>query len=406
MAKTILVADDSLTIQKVVELTFSDGDYDLTIVNNGVEAIEALGRFRPDIVIADVVMPGKNGYEVCEYIKAHSEMSAVPVILLSGTFEPFDRDRADRARANAIVTKPFDSKNLLAQVQALLQGGPGSRDAAPSSSYPVAHFDETPTAPAGGATVPVIPDAFGTRVLEEAPAPLVGDLESALSAYEMREASLASPEHESRFEEIGDAEPAPLEPYRPPALFTPAPEAPPAPLDFTLDDTMSALRRRVQETAPPASNNVFEFPAGPSEIPASDTAPAPAASDSEPVFSAEPRPEAARDRIVTSEDAAFLAGEPAPAEPSLPPHDREVAPELEQLAQRASISDLASMVSRVASAEPLSDEDVDRIARRVTERISDRLIREIAWDIVPDLAEILVRKRIAELESEASTSAD
>jgi CheY-like chemotaxis protein len=405
MAKTILVADDSLTIQKVVELTFSDGDFDLTIVNNGIEAIEALSRFRPDIVIADVVMPGKNGYEVCEYIKAHSEMSAVPVILLSGTFEPFDRDRADRARANAIVTKPFDSKNLLAQVQALLQGGPGSRDAAPSSSYPAVRFDETPSALAGGATVPLNPDSFGTGILEDSPAPLVGDLESALSAYEMREASLAAPDAEARFEEIGEAGPAPLEPYRPPAMYTPAREAPPAPLDFTLDETMSS-RRKVQETAPAPADNVFEFPAGPLDHPVAEAPTAPVPTQTESIFSAEPRADSVRGRLVSSEEGAFLAGEPPPTEPPREAADPGVAPELEQLAQRASISDLASMVSRVASAEPLSDEDVERIARRVAERISDRLIREIAWDIVPDLAEVLVRKRIAELEAEASTPAD
>src|SRR5512135_1886460 len=120
MPKAILLADDSLTIQKVVELTFSDTSYELTAVSNGVEALEALKRSRPDLVIADVVMPGKNGYEVCEAVKADPSTASIPVILLSGTFEPFDRDRAEKARADAIVTKPFDSKNLLSQVEALL----------------------------------------------------------------------------------------------------------------------------------------------------------------------------------------------------------------------------------------------------------------------------------------------
>src|SRR5689334_5575319 len=122
--KSILLADDSLTIQKVIELTFSDTDYELTTVSNGVEALTALGRSRPDLVMADVVMPGKNGYEVCEAIKSAPSLADIPVILLSGTFEPFDRDRAERAKANAIVTKPFDSKNLLVQVEALLQSRP------------------------------------------------------------------------------------------------------------------------------------------------------------------------------------------------------------------------------------------------------------------------------------------
>src|SRR5258706_2161270 len=121
MPKSILLADDSLTIQKVIELTFSDTDYELTTVGNGLEALESLQRSRPDLVMADVVMPGKNGYEVCEAIRNDPALAHIPVILLSGTFEPFDRERAEKARASAIITKPFDSKKLLSQVEALLQ---------------------------------------------------------------------------------------------------------------------------------------------------------------------------------------------------------------------------------------------------------------------------------------------
>ena len=68
MAKRILLADDSLTIQKVVELTFSDADYDLVCVPNGQRALEKVAESAPDLILADVVMPEKNGYEVCEAI--------------------------------------------------------------------------------------------------------------------------------------------------------------------------------------------------------------------------------------------------------------------------------------------------------------------------------------------------
>src|SRR5215470_8994946 len=120
MPKKILLADDSLTIQKVVELTFSDSDYDLVCVSNGQRALEKLREERPDLILADVVMPEKNGYEVCEAIKGNPVTAKIPVVLLSGTFEPFDRERAERIGADAIVSKPFDSQQLLAQVEALL----------------------------------------------------------------------------------------------------------------------------------------------------------------------------------------------------------------------------------------------------------------------------------------------
>ena len=120
MPKKILLADDSLTIQKVVELTFSDSDFTLICVGNGQRALEKVREDRPDLILADAVMPEKNGYEVCEAIKGDPATSRIPVILLTGTFEPFDRTRAERIGADAIVSKPFDSQQLLRQVEALL----------------------------------------------------------------------------------------------------------------------------------------------------------------------------------------------------------------------------------------------------------------------------------------------
>src|SRR5229473_2318202 len=120
MPKKILLSDDSITIQKVVDLTFSDGDYEVTAVNNGAKAIQKLSEMRPDIILSDIIMPEKNGYEVCEYVKSHPEFRTIPVILLTGTFEPFDPDRADKAGCDAVVTKPFESQSLIHKVEELI----------------------------------------------------------------------------------------------------------------------------------------------------------------------------------------------------------------------------------------------------------------------------------------------
>ena len=122
MPKRILLADDSITIQKVVELTFSDGDYEVTAVNNGARAILKLSEMRPDIILSDIIMPEKNGYEVCEYVKSHPEYRNIPVVLLTGTFEPFDPDRAEKAGCDAVVTKPFESQSLIHKVEELIAG--------------------------------------------------------------------------------------------------------------------------------------------------------------------------------------------------------------------------------------------------------------------------------------------
>jgi CheY-like chemotaxis protein len=148
MPKRILLADDSITIQKVVELTFSDGDYEVTAVNNGARAITKLGEMRPDIILSDIIMPEKNGYEVCEFVKSHPEYRNIPVVLLTGTFEPFDPDRADKAGCDAVVTKPFESQSLIHKVEELIAQ---ARTAAPSTPEPAAEaaspwMEETPAA--------------------------------------------------------------------------------------------------------------------------------------------------------------------------------------------------------------------------------------------------------------------
>jgi CheY-like chemotaxis protein len=129
MPKKILLADDSITIQKVVELTFSDSDYEVTAVSNGAKAIQKLGEMKPDIILSDIIMPEKNGYEVCEYVKSHPELRHLPVVLLTGTFEPFDPDRAEKAGCDAVVTKPFESQSLIHRVEELIAQ---SRQDAPS----------------------------------------------------------------------------------------------------------------------------------------------------------------------------------------------------------------------------------------------------------------------------------
>src|SRR5262245_248273 len=118
MSRRIFLADDSVTIQKVIELTFSDGDYDVQSVSNGDEAMAALATAQPDFIILDVHMPGANGYEVCR--RAKQLLPGVPVLLLVGTFEPFDEGHARTSGADSYLKKPFDSQELLQRVEELL----------------------------------------------------------------------------------------------------------------------------------------------------------------------------------------------------------------------------------------------------------------------------------------------
>ncbi len=118
MRRTILLADDSVTIRKIVELTFSDTDIRVCSVASGQEALDRLSELRPDLVLADVVMPGPSGYELCRAIKTSDR--PVPVLLLAGTFEPFDAGQARECGSDGHVTKPFDSRQLVFRVEQLL----------------------------------------------------------------------------------------------------------------------------------------------------------------------------------------------------------------------------------------------------------------------------------------------
>ncbi len=120
MGARILVADDSVTIQKVVELTFSKEDFVLAQARSGEETIREAKETRPDLVLLDLVMPDMNGYDVCAALRAEPALRSVPVILLAGTFESFDRQRAAQVGANDFVTKPFESQVLIGKVKQLL----------------------------------------------------------------------------------------------------------------------------------------------------------------------------------------------------------------------------------------------------------------------------------------------
>src|ERR1043166_6550714 len=169
MAKRILLADDSITIQKVVELTFSDGDYEVTAVNNGAKAISKLSELRPDIILSDIIMPEKNGYEGCEFVKSHPEYKSIPVVLLTGTFEPFDPDRADKAGCDAVVTKPFESQSLIHKVEELISQSRANASASAAAAPPPPPEPESVESP--WIDEPAAPSADDTSPFSSAPPP-------------------------------------------------------------------------------------------------------------------------------------------------------------------------------------------------------------------------------------------
>ena len=449
MAKKILLADDSLTIQKVVELTFSDSEYDLLCVPNGQRALEKVAEEAPDLILADVVMPEKNGYEVCEAIKGNPATERIPVILLSGTFEPFDRDRAERLGCDAIVSKPFDSQQLLRQVEALLSRAP---EEVPSNATMAIPTMTNPQPPPSATTVVVPERAHTEPSFEEgdftasvrAPQPVEGgpdlfeeeygqaDVESAIAAFEKAHPEFAHPaddvteaamdaENSTAVEPPHDDEPAESrqalagwlrqesETEPPASMDEPAPAPAPAPfwtprqsepelqpIPFAADDSAS------RHSTVPSTMRADEAPT--QQIPLS------ADYASFARESAAARAAADRDTDRTRRETPSAAESSPPAPPaaasdgSSPADPDAVSREIELLAETTSIGQLKEMLSSVSASVTrpeggLSDDEIDRLASRVVERLSDKIVREIAWEVIPDVAEIVIKRRIKELES-------
>lgn len=199
MPKKILLADDSITIQKVVELTFSEGDYQVFAVGNGALALRKIQEVRPDIALLDVIMPEASGYEVCEKVKRDPVTSRIPVLLLTGTFEPFDRKRAEAAGADGHLTKPFESQVLIARVEELIASALPSGEVPSYEKGPEADSREAshhvgiqePAVLQEEVEITIVPDRYDDYPAVSTPLALRED--SAVSAFESLSPEAGSP---------------------------------------------------------------------------------------------------------------------------------------------------------------------------------------------------------------------
>jgi hypothetical protein len=308
----------------------------------------------PDFVIADVHMPGANGYEVCR--RSKERRPDVPVLLLVGTFEPFDEAQSRAVGADSYLKKPFDSQELLQRVGELLSRG---------------------AAPAPGPTETVRMSAMP----ELAP--------------------LAEPAQEWGGFEV-EAEPE-AEPFSAGSEFS---------LEEPSTDTWRAGGGYI--TPEPESDQLFEL----------EEEPAVAPTPPDSVFGFEPQPIAASPRSAGFElplSETERLGVPEAAAPlldSLEETERRIEGSSFRSAPRSldeshepqadarmavppAVAAGTAAVVGIAGDGGLSDADVDRIARRVVELLGDKAVRDVAWEVVPDLAEVVIKDRLRELESQA-----
>ena len=123
MPHNLLLADDSVTIQRVIKLTFADEDVDVVAVGDGDQAVAAIEKAPPDIVLADIAMPGRSGYDVAQHIRTTPRLAHIPVVLLTGAFEPVDEARALEVGCDGVLAKPFEPEVVVNRVRELLLRG-------------------------------------------------------------------------------------------------------------------------------------------------------------------------------------------------------------------------------------------------------------------------------------------
>lgn len=360
MSKTILLADDSVTIQKVIELTFMDQDCEVVAVSTGDDAVKQLDEMTPDLVIADVHMPGANGYEVARQSKELHP--GVPVLLLVGTFEPFDEAEMAASGADSHLKKPFDSQELLQLVERLMESAEAAAPEVPAEPAPgprpvpepaSAEPSPAPVAEAGPTEVPA-PEAIGAETVR-------------LDSLDLEGGDLS----------LGDAvESAPV-------------EAVEAGAELPHDATWSKLDlEAVAEEEEPSKSTEVEAPADATPLSERD---AEGVQATEPFRLSEPESEG----FSLEPEPATETPEPTPVQ-AVPPEPVTAAPSSEEPAQEPA----APSASAAAAATGLSDQDVERIARRVAELVGEQAVKEVAWEIVPDLAEVVIKDRIQQLESQ------
>jgi len=397
MSHTLLLADDSVTIRRVIELTFADEGVAVQSVSSGREALERIAAEPPDIVLADIGMADVSGYDIAAHIKSRDDLRRIPVVLLAGAFEPLDEARARQVGSDAVLVKPFEPQMVVARVRELLERPSTTRVATPPAA--------ARTVPATAVTPPQQPpDARTTSAAARAAVDVTPEEASAGAA------PLARPHaNDSRFDESLD---------RLDAAFagTQAPE-----LDAT---AISDFAQDLEQLRAHRGSGAFardEFgdwdlpsrvsPAAELDIadpPLSVRRDDPAGVLSEPERVVQPDPAPAIPPIPESVPA------PAPVPPLPPPVALEPRPRAPETAPRsvpaapAASTPLADAFSSLLAAEEgrghavaaqgrpvadLSDEAIDRIVDKVVARLGAGV-----RGTVVDVAERLVRDEIARLK--------
>jgi CheY-like chemotaxis protein len=438
--RKLLVADDSPYYRTVIGLTFTDEGMEVTTVGDGRQALESVEQSEPDVILASVSMSELSGYELCRLIKQSERFGHIPVMLLAGLHEHFDQAEARRAGADDVVAKPFKSiRELVGRVGSLLgdkaadSEGHGYSTLGLNTTEDSEPSDAAPETGASADEVAVADENNMADVKVFVEAPLMAEHEPVEAEPEPAGSTSAADV------ELQTADTQQLQ------RIVDDPE-PPAPIDYAQEDTreLKPVAQGMKPATPEMELNALAYVAPEADAPIGTpamneqpTAPLPTRT----VFNEalldlddfdRPTQVAVDEDLIldldfeesdgvsaTSEKAPETVPAEAPAFASLSPvaavavepevasaypltHEEQHAAELNEwaiVADAATEPVPAISIEEEKPTEPdvaLSPAIIDAIARRAVEFLSEKVVREIAWEVVPELAELLIKQKLEE----------
>jgi DNA-binding response OmpR family regulator len=342
MRKKLLLAEDSATIQKVFELAFEKSDITVVAIDNGDDAVRMAVETSPDLVVADVTLPGKDGFEVAEAILGEESAKDIPVLILSGTQTLFDEERFRACGAKGVLFKPFETLELLEKVESLI----GKREEIPAAG-------KAPEAPPPADERWDFSDVLD-EVEEKGPAAKAEPSKTGEEAFVAELMKAGEKETAEGYDEF----------------------------DVSIDE-IEGRSSRPAESAPPAAP---EAPKESEEIEEIE--------DLEEIEETqEPPREAEVEEETEAEDAPVA--EDAPAEP--------VRDEVFQAELREQFVARAETIFREVAAEAVEKvmwEMMDRLTGEFSAKIRES-VEAVAWEVIPATAEALIREEISRIRNQA-----
>lgn len=390
MRKKILLADDSATIQKVFEIAFEKTGFSVVSVDNGDEAVRMAAEIAPDLVVVDVTLPGKDGFEVAAAIRGGERTKGLPVLILSGTLVPFEEGKVEACGAKGVLFKPFDTMELLEKVESLT----GWREEAAPVAKATGHGAAPPAPPADehwdfSDVLDEVQEAV-PAAKPGAAAGMAGEVSSDVAKAAGKDAA-GYDEFDVSVDDIGEsAEPSPAaREVSPPVEHAAASEA--------IEEIEEIEELEEIDEVPKAA----ELPETPEER-AGEAAEERVEAVPEAPWEAAPEAAAGWIPEATQETGTF-PGTPAPAPEAPAAYEEGAGDEILRAELREQFAARAEAVFREVASEAVEKvmwEMMDRLAGEFSARIRES-VESVAWEVIPATAEALIREEISRIRTQA-----